>query len=896
MKVTPNAQSTAGNKHLVRLLQEYETAVTTSPVELEVRIRDSIDRETYEAVIKAALGSSMFSGATVETSVNIISTKVGGPRDASHSIMTIIYGGTAPVTKYTKKTRLAAPVVFEGYLKYAVGLSREEPIEKFPAENDSTVRFKARVSFTLTESPWRLDITAIKMGSYSELSSKLKSIREGLFGKKLTPENIVEELNHELVTGYEIEIEYTGGKSAPANFDVINEVFGLINANYTSDMQYQGLIYAVAKLILPAAEQFRDQNYRLKQLSNQVEGLSLNSYYDGIYPPVGYFATDKADGKRCILYYVGESSTLYALFSDGMKSYPVTTASEHQYIILDAEYIGDTYHAFDCMWFGQNLSADGFEKRVLSIEPAVAALCSVGVVAKKYVRLTSNLEEGFRAVGSDAALMYPTDGVILTAPGASYSKTQNYKWKPYEMNTIDFLAVKCPKTLLGTLPYVLRRSEGLELYILFVGIDHTMREKLGLGLIAGYRGMFPGVPGQYYPIQFSPSTNPIAYLYYHRADENIDRMIVELSRDPTNTTWVYHRTRTDRTLEHNYYGNNYRVAELTYSNFVDKFEFSSLWSAPIGYFTKTASDKYTAANRFKRFVISLLLKNNVSGARWVVDAAAGRGADLHRYHEVGVENALFIDRDKTAITELINRKFTFFSAKKRHMRGWMGAADANLEVVTRKNGVSDVEYDKLLQKDTTNMTVHTMVADLLTSADVLVERTAVFGINPGQVNGVVCNFALHYMCVDMASLQNFFKFVSSLLAVDGVFIFTVMNGQSIFELLRPLPQGEMWTCVENGDVKYAIKKKYTGAFAKTGQLIEVKLPFSDEMYEEPLCNIDFVISVAKKYHLMVEQNSSMIADLEKFKKADRGLYDRLTTGDTEYIGLHSYVTMRKVAK
>jgi SAM-dependent methyltransferase len=548
------------------------------------------------------------------------------------------------------------------------------------------------------------------------------------------------------------------------------------------------------------------------------------------------------------------------------------------------------------MWCGHNLSNDGFEIRVEAIAEAVKVLSTAGVPAraKKYVKLEADLERGFRAVGADAALPYPTDGIIITAPKAPYSKTQNYKWKPYDMNTIDFLAVKCPKTLLGTQPYMSRRAEGLELYLLFVGIDHQMREKLGLGLVAGYRGMFPGALGQYYPVQFSPSTNPIAYLYYHKATENIDRAIVELSRNPENTEWVFHQTRTDRTLERNYFGNNYRVAELTYSNFVDKFEFENLWSAPTNYFIKTASDRYTAANKFKRFVISILLKQNLSAARWVIDAAAGRGADLHRYHEIGVENALFIDRDKTAITELINRKFTFFSAKKRHLRGWLGSNDANMEVVT-KTSHADIEYDKLLHKDTTNMTVHTMVADLQTAADVLIARTDIFGINPGQVNGVVCNFALHYLCETADMLQNFIQFVARLLAVDGVFIFTVMNGERVFNELKSLRMGQTWQVVEDGTIKYAVKKLYDGkGLAKTGQKIAVKLPFSDEMYEEPLCNIENVIAVAKRAGLEVEQNSSMIDHAERFKKADRALYDRLTQDDLHYVELHSYVTMRKV--
>src|SRR5438477_9191077 len=103
------------------------------------------------------------------------------------------------------------------------------------------------------------------------------------------------------------------------------------------------------------------------------------------------------------------------------------------------------------------------------------------------------------------------------------------------------------------------------------------------------------------------------------------------------------RIRDDRKLELNYLGNDFRVAELTYINFIDPFEFENLWNPNFGYFTKSKSDIYNASNKYKRFVISLLIKNNLSHANWVIDEAAGRGADLHRYQEVNVNNVLFID-------------------------------------------------------------------------------------------------------------------------------------------------------------------------------------------------------------------------------------------------------------
>jgi SAM-dependent methyltransferase len=949
------SDQTLRDKQITKLLQEYEKATAQlragSSVELEIRIKDDIDKETYESIIRTAKSSSDFEQPTLEMSVNIISMKVHGAKDTSQSIQKITYVKDVPNQTYLKKTRLVHPIMLPGYLKHSVGLSIEEPVQKFLSSNDASVRFKLRMSFVIKEAEgppqWRLDITAVKMGALQELSKQLKQIRTEIFNPKITPDNILDELNHEMLSGYEVEIEYIGGPKPPADLRIIDKVFTLVNRDYNDVIKYQDEIYFVASYIAAESkkELFRRPTHRLKQLSNQVVSLSMNTYYNDIYPPTGYYATDKADGQRAIISM--HDGGVSIIFSDGMKYIPIAQTSpggssngsngsnnsnsnsKDKIIIVDAEYItgdaGDianalkdkkngtkapevvgskqsdgTLYIFDCMVCGENISSRGFEYRVEKLQEAADALKGrlggINVQTKRYVKLGTTpqeLEAQIMSVMDSAP--YNIDGLILTAPGQPYHSTANYKWKPYENNTIDFLAIKCPRNLLGIRPYDNKRNEGLELYILFVGIDHTQREKLGIGFIAHYRSMFPESGTNYYPIQFSPSAYPLAYLYYHPANEDLDRKIIELGRDRANTSWIFHRVRTDRTLERNYYGNDYRIAELTFSNYIDPFELSSLWNPSSSYFTKTADNIYVAANKFKRFVISLLLKENISGSKWVIDAAAGRGADLHRYQEIGVEHALFIDVDSTAITELIRRKYSFMQAKKRHVRSWMGSEDTQMKVVTHRNATTDVEYDKLLVKDVKSLTVHTLVADLKTPVDELIAKTMPFGINTHSTDGIVCNFAIHYLCDTTANITNFMQFVSRMLKTDGVFIFTTMSGEKVFEALEGINTNQTLDMNEGEIVKYALRKEYDGKkLLNTGQMIAVKLPFSDEMYSEPLCNIDYVIGLGKKFGLELEQNSLMTTYMEKFKKADRGLYDRLTETDHKYIALHSFVTLRKV--
>ncbi len=898
-------------KHLAEMIERYAQEAPKlahgETLELEIRLKD-VTREIFESLYGALL-HAVGARPTLECSVNIVSDSVFGASsgDGVNYIRKMLFAGPKVLSDtYQKKQRIMRSVHIDDYLKYSVGLARESPMAKFSTNTNAMVRFKVRVSFeidipsssaakdgdkTAIRPAWRFDLTAVKNGSLADLGASLKSIKYELFNEKMTATNLLETLNFSAVNAFEVEVEYIAAVVPTLkDLKIIDKVFELINPQYLSAAAYQETIYRVATYLITNREllaEFKQPTHRLKRLSNQVIVLTRNNYYMEIFPPEGYYLTIKADGQRAIV--VAEGPRCRILLADKMLEFSASSATPNDGVvdsaitIVDAEMVGNDVYVFDVMVYrGENLSRQGFVNRVLRIDEAVATLGAYGfkAVAKRYVKLgpLSEFEAGFREIW-EADYPFPRDGLILTEPNEGYGATKNYKWKPAENNTIDFLAIKAPQKMLGIAPYEVRA--GKTLYLLFCGISHKMRESLGLGLLPHHKTMFPQTKGQYYPVQFSPSANPLAYLYW--STEDVGGKIVELSRD-TAGQWVFHGVREDRKMEEGYYGNDYRIAELIYLNYIDPFPLESLWTPSDSYFTKMAADIYTAGNRFKRFVISLLLKDNLSGVRWVIDEAAGRGADLHRYQEIGVENALFMDIDPTAIVELIRRKYSFFQAKKRHVADWLGARESR-----------QIEYDKLIVKDVKSLTVHTLVADLKTPYRALMADTYQFGINPGLIDGIVCNFAFHYMCDTIENMRNLLIFNARMLKVGGVFIFTVMDGEAVFALLKGIERGKRWESKENGVIKYAIRKDYTGDKpSAVGQMISVMLPFSDKMYEEPLCNVKCVVSEATKLGFSVELNAPMTTHLERFRVADKSLHDKLTAGDREYIGLHRYVSLRLV--
>lgn len=939
------AINTFTEKLLTELFSKYKSESTDTSrtdkdnIELEIRFKD-LTRDAFEEVYKNISGSAEFANPRLECSVNVISENVyernvGGKSDETRYIRRMVFNrGVMTSEEYLTKSRIAKSVQINDYIKYSVGLSRETPSKQFPTRVDATIRFKARVSFDYigpANSPhhakWRFDLTAVKQSMLSQMGDNLKNVKNEIFPASLSHDNFLNELKFDMIDSYELEVEHIGADKNLTLDDlaIAKKVFTLVNPQYIAEIAYQDEIYHVAEHVVTnqnILHLFKQPTHRLKQLSNQVIALSKNTYYNDVFPPHGYYLTDKADGQRAVVSVNGNRCRV--LLSDGMHEFTDGVFTPGKITICDAELIWNsklknaeeipktqdhfTLHVFDVMMYNdENVSRSGFSTRSKHLVDAAklisGLLATTGHKAqhKTYVRLDeNNLEGGFREIYEDE-FPYVVDGMILTEPDEPYFTTKNYKWKPYERNTIDFLAVKCPQKLLGIKPYNVKQDH--ELYLLFVGINQQMREKLGLGFIPQYRSMFPNTVSDYYPVQFSPSANPLAYLYYHQTKlGDIDRQIVELARNAENTQWIFHHVRTDRKMEKNYFGNDFRVAELTFLNYIDPFKFEELWQPSAAYFTKTANDIYTAGIKFKRFIMSLLLMDNLSGSKWVIDEAAGRGGDLHRYQEIGVENALFIDVDPTAIAELIRRKFAFFAVKKRHVRDWfdqekkkLGGGSKTTKVVTHYDRVHDAEYEKLIVKDVKSLTVHTLVADLKTPYKDLIASTYQYGLNTALCDGIVCNFAFHYMCDTIEHMRNLLMFNARMLKIGGVFIFTVMDGKKIFELLKPLQTGQQWESREDGVLKYAIKKEYRGdKLTPCAQMISVLLPFSDEMYQEPLCNVDTVVAEAAKLGFEVELNSSMSTYLDKFSRVDRALYDRLTDEDKKYIGLHTFVSLRRV--
>jgi SAM-dependent methyltransferase len=830
---------------------------------------------------------------------------------------------------YYKKVKLIEPIFFthNTYPAYRMNLNYETKIDEFPIKDCNLARIKLRYSIVIPTNKWRLDITLVKtVESFSNPTILKDSKTKMLF--PISIDNFIEKAPWKYADIIEFELEYIGDMNLFTEEDLLiaDEIFDVGNNTLQDDDQqansslYQSMIYEVAKFIKPKqAERFkRDEG--IKQLSNQVIELDKNMYLSELADIItNYYITDKVDGKRAIVYLNKES---YAITNEIT---PIEIKSSSVFI-FDTEYYKDKYYIFDIMVWSDEVIIDlPFSERLEYFDKAIKEFSKYDLFkTKPFEKLNENYPEQLRLFKKEKK-KYEVDGIVLTPADGKYVSMHVYKYKPISHLTVDFLIKRCPDKLLGINPYM---DNGKVLYLLFCGISKNAYSKLGMKLIKHYDELFTldykHLPG-YFPIQFQPSDCTYAYLYWHdvsmvddspsrndaskvdkyvddkesRVDEvsKVDKYVDEIKSTlptfnsldgevgefsliadtTTHNMWKLHKIRTDRKVEvarGNYFGNNYKIAEMTWMSYKnplviedlgDEAKYESTDGKVVSYFQKHDNQLQKESRNYNSFVKSEIF-NQFRNTEWIMDVASGKGQDLFRYSKVGTRNLICLEIDKDAIMELIHRKHEFANAH---------------------------------DNNTMNIQVHQMdmLADYKNNIDLLNE----ISIPRTGVDLVICNFAFHYFLESKKTLVNVCKFINNYLKPGGRFIFTAFDGKAIIKLLNDNSGNWTHKVKTNGQdaevSQYSIKKQYTvNHLDLIGQKIDVLMPFSSGYYTEYLVNIDYISDEFSKLGFVLETNESFDEYLQTYKKINSRNYSAMTEADKKYIGLYHYYCFYKKSK
>lgn len=894
----------------VKRLLENIASLKSPNTSLEIEVKYLIDpRGSHPGFVK----KNMSEAAAVDFAKHLVdSFKNTGSRFLIEETINFIEVGPTNIIKqlvfqngvqvknkkkyYTKKP-LTNPV----YLTHSNGenvdppikfsISEEKPISETNVKSD-LVRSKLRLSIFPSDTfqdlkNWRIDLTLTKTLKKITSVSEIAQIRDVLFPTALTFDNFNAIAPWKFADSIELEIESLepGAVTEETLAAMFTSVRRLIKVSTTEPQGVDNIqikFYDLAVILVPhIAHTFKPPNTRgFKSLTNSVVELTKHMFFSDLKPRIeNFLITDKADGFRSIIHLFPRDETANVITANSFKTMKIPKSDLGE-CIADSEMIegeeGAKFLVFDVMMYdGKRVSGNDFNIRK-ELVSKIAEL-SPNIFAKVFVECPPNgdLYQTVIALHNyPKPFPYTTDGVIFTEKTGDYNKTVNYKWKSSEDTTIDFLIKECPKSLLGIDPYITR--DGTSLYILCSGIDRDVLYRINLHPIKKYKEMFANMGDskkQYIPIQFSPSSKPYAYLFWHER-KDLNNKIAELHYDVKKDSWRLHKIRDDKTrdAEHGIaYGNDFRVAELVWQNYfnpitIEDFKMTKDEGLANVYFKQHDVEAYRAMRSYNSFVKETLYKP-YQGISWAIDLGSGKGQDLFRYIRAGIQNVLFIDLDIMALSELINRKYSFATEKPKSFR----KKDHRTQEPSSRININILEID--------------LNTDYKTTTDIIKKKG--YSVPSGGVPLIFCNFAIHYFVGTEAMRANFVNLIKSLIAPGGRFIFTTFDGEKVFNLINGA-DGK-WDRMEEGKLKYSLRAEYQSAtFTGNNQKIKVLQPFSeDTYYSEYLVNHTILQKAFKSVGMNQEIFESFDIYQKSFKDHNQSVNDQLSDLDKQYSSLYT---------
>ncbi len=817
-----------------------------------------------------------------------------------------------------KKKGLQRPFTFRESInnisKYRLKFNSEEELKSKAHGEIKLIRLKLRCTFILKEYPnFKVDLDLIKNIDKNE--KHLKEIKNMLF-KEYQVSNIIENINFSLFDEMVLEVEFL---TLPISTQEVEDSISLIRSLFGegTNSEYQKYIFKIARYIIQNKaylENFR-QKSGLKKLLNNVIEINTDTYFKNVIPNImDYYVTDKIDGQRCIcyieeyddiiniklitnkIYIIKEYNEKFIILKSDDKN---SSNNKRKITILDCEIIfnegtkdldiiseNDIFlYIFDIIALeNDKVSFKSFEERLPFLENGfnkIKMMSNVNI--KEYIKLTDEykieLKDFYEKKSKNKK--YEIDGLIFIPSSkvktntkfpinTNYNNMLGYKWKDIKNMTIDFFVCKLPKNLYTNIPYnKLNLEKNQNIYILFSGISKSDYHKLNMTYMLDYKKIVPEkyLNGPIFPIQFSTSDSPYNYIYLDSSDE-LNERICEFNYDTKEKKWVFKKIRTDRDVElerGEYFGNYFKVSESIWNNINNPLTFDMLVGSNAGYFMQDDNTFYKSQRAYNSFVKTYALETVLSSkltdrndTDLVIDMASGKGQDLARLTNLGFKKGLFIDNDKNALSELVNRKH-------------------NLRTIENKT-----------------MKIYVKNIDLTQDYTAIIKNLEAFDIKKESADIIICNFAIHYILINEGNLINLIKLLNYYLKPNGRFLFTCFNGEKIFKLLEGTETNE-WNSYENNNLKYSIKKLYkSDSFSKFGQKIDVLLPFSkDTYYTEYLVNIDHVTSIFNNNNFTTEVSLPFDSLLDEFREKNYREYENLSESDKDFISLYQFVIIKK---
>ena len=668
--------------------------------------------------------------------------------------------------------------------------SIEEPIERYNFGINILIRLKKRLSFKINNN-FRLDLSVVK----NEQNLNNLDIIINKFFKGFNEKNFSD--NELFIDNYEIEIEYVGEDNIQLKFleDHLDTLMNSINI-------FKNPINEIYAIMTDNHKKF---NIKFRDIINNPKQLNKFIYYKNIYPSNGYILLEKTDGLRTICALL--NNTLFLLFTVSEKNLykklPTNIFSKYNFIV-DAEYIDGKIFVFDIIYLNNKpLFKENYITRLNYINEFKNIIDLINsynknildINIKKYNIINNNLKTLIETYYLEAkAENKKIDGLILAEPNKNYFETVNWKWKSFNDNTIDFYAK------------LITKENNQCIYNLYSYINYDMLNKLKIPK-SDILPM-PNNPNIIH-ILFSPSIDPKAYIFKYK-DNTLNGKVIEVGKKRDTVEWVLHKIRDDKE-----FGNHLQTAEMTYYNFYSPFDLEMLYSfEDKNYFINentTAKIDNFKNLRLYNTKIKYNLYTMFKDSEFVLDLAAGRGADLNKYNANNIKNVLMIEPDEAALYDVLDRKYSLL--KDKHKK------NTNTQIY-------------LLKENLTNNYL-----DIYDKINKLVSRK--------NFNHICSHFAIHYFIYNNELMRNFINLLNLTLNKHGIFICTLFDGNKLKDFL-----------LKNNNYEWKNDKYYLRLLENKTE-VELLLPFSNnELYKEHIINIDdFILEMKNNQIKLIEKKN-----------------------------------------
>lgn len=780
------------------------------------------------------------------------------------------------------------------WLNLRVVTSLEDPLPGRP-EDAKFNTFRYRVRQSVVYRGWRYDFTRI-------LSLDL-DLEPASRARTWTEECHALPIDAEWPCRYELEAERIDPKSVATSKsglagEILEDggpvmvVYQAAGRNLTKIL-IDNTVFPLIREWIPGVRNFRDlMNKPVPLTRERMQHLTEELYA----------ASLKADGERVFIFAAGSLDQVYVIKAAGTDPIPYRLEAPNSghpdepevgTYLIDAEMDGDRIWMFECLVFMRNTTEHRFQDRYEQIRdkftnyrlvPAKSELAekkswadlaeetfmpmSYTLDTKEWLfsknlgdiyNLVQQLSKGRRMDGKrDAKAGFGIDGVMLQPNDSGYYNKRTYKWKPPEMNSIDFL-VRVTRAD--------PQSATLRLYVgasLIIYERHTHNKGFDtatfprLSRTANYGPMPFVVPGGQ-----QMNTTVVPRNVMEIEDDSIYEFVYRQT-DKDVYGWVPLRLREDRTAEYRkgtFFGNNYDVACEAWETIRNPIPLESLTN-PVrpaqaggaGYWARPGTPSRTGIGRFTGMVNTDLFTTYVKAGNRLLEVSGGRGGNINRWKTCRVSQVTNIDQDQAAIDEMYSR----------------------LNELYRVN-------PELRE----SMPVNGVVANVLTTDF------------QGEFDVVCCMFAIHYFLRNEADFTRFYNLVDRCLVRGGIVLITSLDGARVMQSLashgQPTPttenpQARTLTLGPAANPVATIRApKPLGARIRDyGQQIGVRVSSIGEEHLEYLVNYNFVQKFFRTRGYSILQS-------KPFEQITRRTDQRLTADESSYISMARYLVLQKKA-